>query len=111
MSWANKFSKPYRIESGKGFRLKDFNPDDTAHLHSKEHAEELLEQSIREMAGSAFITLPSSDADFANPDIAADIERYMRSGAADAKSRIKLMRSSRSTATRCRSIGTSSALK
>src|SRR5690349_1799438 len=50
MSWANKFSKPYRIESGKGFRLKDFNPDDTAHLHSKEHAEELLEQSIREMA-------------------------------------------------------------
>src|SRR5690348_10260942 len=50
MSWANEFSKPYRIESGKGFRLKDFNPDDTAHLHSKEHAEELLEQSIREMA-------------------------------------------------------------
>src|SRR5579871_4727701 len=50
MSWANKFSKPYRIESGKGFRLKDFNPDDTAHLHSKEHAEKLLEQSIQEMA-------------------------------------------------------------
>jgi len=47
---------------------------------------------IREMAGSAFITLPSSDADFANPDIAADIERYMRSGSSDAKSRIKLMR-------------------
>src|SRR5947199_299417 len=47
---------------------------------------------IREMAGSAFITLPSSDADFANPEIAADIDRYMRSGAADAKSRIKLMR-------------------
>src|SRR5262249_59935161 len=46
----------------------------------------------REMAGSAFITLPSSDADFANPEIAADIDRYMRSGAADAKSRIKLMR-------------------
>jgi 4-hydroxyphenylacetate 3-monooxygenase len=47
---------------------------------------------IREMAGSAFITLPSSDADFANPEIAADINRYMRSGVADAKSRIKLMR-------------------
>jgi 4-hydroxyphenylacetate 3-monooxygenase len=47
---------------------------------------------IREMAGSAFITLPSSDADFANPEIAADIARYMRSGSADAKSRIKLMR-------------------
>jgi 4-hydroxyphenylacetate 3-monooxygenase len=47
---------------------------------------------IREMAGSAFITLPSSDADFANAQIAADIERYMRSGTTDAKSRIKLMR-------------------
>ena len=47
---------------------------------------------IREMAGSAFITLPSSDADFGNPEIAADIERYMRSGVADAKGRIKLMR-------------------
>ena len=35
---------------------------------------------FREMAGAAFITLPSSDADFANPEIAADLERYMRSG-------------------------------
>ncbi len=50
MSWANKFSKPYRIESGKGFRLKDFDPGATSHLHSKEQAVELLEQSIREMA-------------------------------------------------------------
>src|SRR4051812_31005776 len=50
MSWANKFSKPYRIESGKGFRLEDFSPDDTSHLHSKDHAQELLDQSIREMA-------------------------------------------------------------
>jgi 4-hydroxyphenylacetate 3-monooxygenase len=49
-------------------------------------------ETIREMAGAAFITLPSSDADFANPEISADIERYMRSGATDAKSRIKLMR-------------------
>ena len=36
--------------------------------------------------------MPSSDADFGNPEIAADIERYMPSGATDAKSRIKLMR-------------------
>ena len=50
MSWANKFSKPYRIESGKGFRLRDFDPTDTSHLHSEEHAKELLENSIREMA-------------------------------------------------------------
>ncbi|MGB7035714.1 MAG: 4-hydroxyphenylacetate 3-hydroxylase N-terminal domain-containing protein [Xanthobacteraceae bacterium] len=47
---------------------------------------------FREMAGAAFITLPSSEADFANPEAAADIERYMRSGKADAKSRIALMR-------------------
>jgi 4-hydroxyphenylacetate 3-monooxygenase len=49
-------------------------------------------EMIREMAGAAFITLPSSDADFKNPEIAADLERYMASGNADAKSRIKLMR-------------------
>jgi 4-hydroxyphenylacetate 3-monooxygenase len=47
---------------------------------------------IREMAGAAFITLPSSDADFGNPEIAADLERYMCSGTTDAKTRIKLMR-------------------
>jgi 4-hydroxyphenylacetate 3-monooxygenase len=47
---------------------------------------------IRELAGSAFITLPSSEADLANPDIAADIERYMRSASSDAKSRVALMR-------------------
>jgi 4-hydroxyphenylacetate 3-monooxygenase len=47
---------------------------------------------IREMAGAAFITLPSSAADFDNPEMAADIERYMRSGSADAKTRVKLMR-------------------
>jgi 4-hydroxyphenylacetate 3-monooxygenase len=49
-------------------------------------------EMIREMAGAAFITLPSSEADFGNPEIAADIERYMRSASTDAKSRIKLMR-------------------
>ena len=40
---------------------------------------------IRELAGAAFITLPSSEADFGNPEIAADIERYMRSASTDAK--------------------------
>jgi 4-hydroxyphenylacetate 3-monooxygenase len=47
---------------------------------------------FREMAGAAFITLPSSDADFGNPEIAADLERYMRSASTDAKTRVKLMR-------------------
>src|SRR5579871_3868708 len=47
---------------------------------------------IRELAGSAFITLPSSAADFDNPEIAADLERYMRAASTDAKSRVALMR-------------------
>jgi len=47
---------------------------------------------IRELAGGAFITLPSSEADFGNPEVAADIERYMRSASSDAKSRVALMR-------------------
>src|SRR5712692_4795210 len=50
MSWASKLSKPYRIDQGKGFRLKDFDPATTGHLRSKEHAQELLQQSIAEMA-------------------------------------------------------------
>jgi 4-hydroxyphenylacetate 3-monooxygenase len=47
---------------------------------------------IRELAGSGFIALPSSAEDFANPEIARDIERYMCSASSDAKSRIALMR-------------------
>jgi 4-hydroxyphenylacetate 3-monooxygenase len=47
---------------------------------------------IRELAGSALITLPSAAEDFANADMARDIERYMRSAASDAKSRVALMR-------------------
>ena len=44
---------------------------------------------FRELAGAAMITLPSSDADFDNPEIAADLERYMRSGSTDARTRVK----------------------
>src|SRR4026207_877416 len=50
MSWANKFSKPYRVEHGKKFRLKDHDPADTAKLHSQEHAEELLAKGVARMA-------------------------------------------------------------
>jgi PPK2 family polyphosphate:nucleotide phosphotransferase len=50
MSWASKLSKPYRIDHGKKFRLKEFDPGATAHIQSKEHAKELLEKSIAEMA-------------------------------------------------------------
>ena len=50
MSWASKLSKPYRIDHGKNFRLKDFDPASTSHVHSKEHAKELLEKGIAEMS-------------------------------------------------------------
>jgi PPK2 family polyphosphate:nucleotide phosphotransferase len=49
MSWASKFAKPYRIEHGKNFRLKDFDPAATTHVHSKEQGQQLLAQGIAEM--------------------------------------------------------------
>jgi PPK2 family polyphosphate:nucleotide phosphotransferase len=50
MSWASKFSKPYRVEHGKKFRLKDHDPTDTAKLHSHERGAELLAKGIARMA-------------------------------------------------------------
>ena len=50
MSWASKLSKPYRIDHGKNFRLKDFDSAATTHIHSKPQAEKLLAQSIAEMS-------------------------------------------------------------
>jgi PPK2 family polyphosphate:nucleotide phosphotransferase len=45
-----KLAKSYRIEDGKQFRLKDFDPADTGHWHSKEHAQQALAESIVRMA-------------------------------------------------------------
>jgi len=43
-----KLAHKFRVESGKHFRFKDYDPSDTAHLKSKEHAEEaLLEEKER----------------------------------------------------------------
>jgi polyphosphate kinase 2 (PPK2 family) len=50
MSWAKKLAKPYRIEHGKDFRLKDFDPADTGKLDSKKHAHNLLEKGVAHMA-------------------------------------------------------------
>ena len=49
MSWASKLSDQYRVNGSKKFRLKDFDPESTAHVHSKEHAQELLDRGIGEM--------------------------------------------------------------
>ena len=50
MSWASKFSRPYRVEKGKKFRLKDYDPADTAKLHSRERAVDLLQRGVARMA-------------------------------------------------------------
>jgi 4-hydroxyphenylacetate 3-monooxygenase len=49
-------------------------------------------EMIRELVSSSVISLPSSAADFGNPEVAPLIERYMRSGTMDAKSRTALVR-------------------
>jgi PPK2 family polyphosphate:nucleotide phosphotransferase len=49
MSWASKFAKTYRVDFGKDFKLKHFDSASTAHIHSKEHAQELLAKGISEM--------------------------------------------------------------
>jgi PPK2 family polyphosphate:nucleotide phosphotransferase len=49
MSWASKLVAPYRVDDGKKFRFKDFDPGDTGHLHSKPHAEKLLKQGVASM--------------------------------------------------------------
>jgi PPK2 family polyphosphate:nucleotide phosphotransferase len=47
-----KFVRPYRIKSGKGFRLKDIDPGDTQGLKSefKGEARALLEQGVKWLA-------------------------------------------------------------
>jgi PPK2 family polyphosphate:nucleotide phosphotransferase len=43
MSRAHRLSRSYRVTDGRNFRLKDFDPADTANVQSKEHATALLE--------------------------------------------------------------------
>ena len=41
-----KLAKAYRIENGKHFRLKDFDPADCGHWSSKDHAAQALQEGI-----------------------------------------------------------------
>jgi len=50
MSAARDISKPYRVEDGRKFRLKDFDPDDTSGVKSKEHAGEILAGGVQRLA-------------------------------------------------------------
>jgi PPK2 family polyphosphate:nucleotide phosphotransferase len=45
-----KLATAYRIDDGKHFRLKDFDPADTAHLKSEDEAKEQLQKDIVRMA-------------------------------------------------------------
>jgi PPK2 family polyphosphate:nucleotide phosphotransferase len=45
-----KIANTYCVESGKHFRLKDFDPADTAHWRSEEHAAEALEEGKQRTA-------------------------------------------------------------
>lgn len=47
---------------------------------------------VRELAGGGLIQLPSSVADFANPEIAADITRYVQSPTVASEDRVKLLK-------------------
>ena len=49
-------------------------------------------QMIRELCGGGLIQLPSSSADFRNPDIAADLERYVQSPGTSSVDRVKLLK-------------------
>jgi 4-hydroxyphenylacetate 3-monooxygenase len=49
-------------------------------------------ETVRELAGAAMITLPSSVRDFESAETAPDIEKYMQSATASARDKVALMR-------------------
>jgi PPK2 family polyphosphate:nucleotide phosphotransferase len=50
MSAASDISKPYRVEDGSKFRLKDFDPGATSGVESKKHAEAELVRGVERLA-------------------------------------------------------------
>jgi len=49
MKKLGKIAKPYRVEQGKHFRLKDFDPGDTGKLRSREEATADLEAGVEQL--------------------------------------------------------------
>jgi PPK2 family polyphosphate:nucleotide phosphotransferase len=45
-----KLAEDYRVNHGKNFKLKSYDPADTGHWRSKEHAEQALQEGIARMA-------------------------------------------------------------
>src|SRR5215469_5838688 len=46
----HKLAQTFQVDGGKHFKLKDFDPADTGHWRSKEHAERTLEEGIARTA-------------------------------------------------------------
>jgi PPK2 family polyphosphate:nucleotide phosphotransferase len=46
----DKLAKTFQVDSGKNFRLKDFDPADTGHWRSRDHAQQALEKGIAQTA-------------------------------------------------------------
>ncbi|MCU1304601.1 MAG: hypothetical protein JWQ87_4885 [Candidatus Sulfotelmatobacter sp.] len=46
MKMLGKLAKPYRVDGGRHFRLKDFDPDETGEFQSKEQASEVLQEGV-----------------------------------------------------------------
>ena len=40
-------ARHYRVKTGKSFRLRDYDPEDTRGLHLKDEADALIEKSVR----------------------------------------------------------------
>ncbi len=47
---AEKFARPYRVDNGKRFRLKDFDPADTSFFKTDEHASDFLRMGIEHLS-------------------------------------------------------------
>jgi PPK2 family polyphosphate:nucleotide phosphotransferase len=50
MSIASDFSKPYLVDNGRKFRLKDFDPDDSSGVKSKKDAEKILPRGVERLS-------------------------------------------------------------
>jgi len=47
---SKKLVKPYRVEGGKDFRLKDYDPAETGGVDSKDEAKQLLDEGVARLA-------------------------------------------------------------
>jgi len=88
-------SMMYGMEAGGYTRDGYFAPNRhfmyTAQVLTQELYPQLVTE-IRELAGGAFIMLPSSSADWAQPEIAAVIRRTQRSPVAEPEERVKFLK-------------------